>query len=107
MSDLFAAITTKLKDESKKIVFPEALDERILTAASQLSAAGIITPVLIGKEADIQQQAQLTDVDISACDIIDPSVFGEYEQMVAQFVERSEEHTSELQSRGHLVCRLL
>lgn len=88
MSDLFAAITTKLKDESKKIVFPEALDERILTAASQLSAAGIITPVLIGKEADIQQQAQLTDVDISACDIIDPSVFGEYEQMVAQFVER-------------------
>src|SRR5690625_6708615 len=23
------------------------------------------------------------------------------------FIERSEEHTSELQSRGHLVCRLL
>src|SRR5690625_6729087 len=26
---------------------------------------------------------------------------------VATFSERSEEHTSELQSRGHLVCRLL
>lgn len=38
MSDLFATITTKLKNESKKIVFPEALDERVLTAASQLSA---------------------------------------------------------------------
>src|SRR5690625_7000876 len=25
----------------------------------------------------------------------------------AQFAARSEEHTSELQSRGHLVCRLL
>src|SRR5207253_8465220 len=25
----------------------------------------------------------------------------------AMFVNRSEEHTSELQSRGHLVCRLL
>src|SRR5690625_5833372 len=25
----------------------------------------------------------------------------------AQILERSEEHTSELQSRGHLVCRLL
>src|SRR5690625_2327945 len=25
----------------------------------------------------------------------------------AQLAERSEEHTSELQSRGHLVCRLL
>src|SRR5690625_6829173 len=27
--------------------------------------------------------------------------------MVANAEERSEEHTSELQSRGHLVCRLL
>src|SRR5207253_10533126 len=26
---------------------------------------------------------------------------------LAEVVERSEEHTSELQSRGHLVCRLL
>src|SRR5690625_2410650 len=29
------------------------------------------------------------------------------EQATASFEERSEEHTSELQSRGHLVCRLL
>src|SRR5690625_6555019 len=28
-------------------------------------------------------------------------------RLVADFVNRSEEHTSELQSRGHLVCRLL
>src|SRR5437870_11029147 len=27
--------------------------------------------------------------------------------MAFQIVDRSEEHTSELQSRGHLVCRLL
>ena len=27
--------------------------------------------------------------------------------MFANCVDRSEEHTSELQSRGHLVCRLL
>src|SRR5690625_5420851 len=28
-------------------------------------------------------------------------------QSVKSYIERSEEHTSELQSRGHLVCRLL
>src|SRR5207253_10670715 len=28
-------------------------------------------------------------------------------EVIAQPVARSEEHTSELQSRGHLVCRLL
>src|SRR5690625_6300930 len=27
--------------------------------------------------------------------------------LFSMFLERSEEHTSELQSRGHLVCRLL
>src|SRR5207253_9271936 len=36
----------------------------------------------------------------------------EYEQLTAEdakleWLNRSEEHTSELQSRGHLVCRLL
>src|SRR5690625_5867700 len=31
----------------------------------------------------------------------------EYEASASIFVRRSEEHTSELQSRGHLVCRLL
>src|SRR5690625_5771494 len=34
-------------------------------------------------------------------------LFTKREQAVLEFTERSEEHTSELQSRGHLVCRLL
>src|SRR5690625_5548313 len=31
----------------------------------------------------------------------------EEETLLDNLIERSEEHTSELQSRGHLVCRLL
>src|SRR5476651_2810826 len=35
-------------------------------------------------------------------------VLGEdWEKVLAQFIPRSEEHTSELQSRQYLVCRLL
>src|SRR3989442_2422045 len=34
-------------------------------------------------------------------------VLGELRSLRQQFTERSEEHTSELQSRPHLVCRLL
>src|SRR5690625_5650645 len=30
-----------------------------------------------------------------------------HEQSISELEKRSEEHTSELQSRGHLVCRLL
>src|SRR5690625_5648544 len=36
-----------------------------------------------------------------------PGVPGRFQVAVEMLVERSEEHTSELQSRGHLVCRLL
>src|SRR5690625_6519219 len=35
-----------------------------------------------------------------------PGMVGQHEHRSAH-LERSEEHTSELQSRGHLVCRLL
>src|SRR5690625_6972124 len=38
---------------------------------------------------------------------LDPVTPPEYGDEVASQLERSEEHTSELQSRGHLVCRLL
>src|SRR5690625_6214440 len=34
-------------------------------------------------------------------------VIGSHPLSVLEGIERSEEHTSELQSRGHLVCRLL
>src|SRR5690625_2643793 len=34
-------------------------------------------------------------------------LFSEQEEEIELFADRSEEHTSELQSRGHLVCRLL
>src|SRR5437870_10292760 len=34
-------------------------------------------------------------------------LFGRPHVSAQQMIDRSEEHTSELQSRGHLVCRLL
>src|SRR5690625_6695048 len=34
-------------------------------------------------------------------------VIAKLREMGVKIIERSEEHTSELQSRGHLVCRLL
>src|SRR5690625_5735100 len=46
-------------------------------------------------EVDIQRKAY------GAC------ILNEYQVIFRQAFIRSEEHTSELQSRGHLVCRLL
>lgn len=88
MSKLFDQLTAQLKDTNKRIVFPEALDERILTAASQLSAAGILTPVLIGDQAEIKQKAEEIDVNIAGCDIVNPTEFTEIDLMIESFVDR-------------------
>lgn len=88
MSNLFNDIQDKLKGKHKSIVFPEGLDERILTAASQLGAADILTPILIGEKAKIKQQAEAIGVDVSSCKLMDPREFEEFDLMVETFVER-------------------
>ena len=88
MSNLFDELKIKLKDTNKKIVFPEALDERILTATSQLAAAGILTPILIGDKAEINQRAAEIGIDINSCEIVNPKEFPEFDLMVETFVDR-------------------
>ncbi|OZU88482.1 phosphate acetyltransferase [Virgibacillus indicus] len=88
MSNLFDDLKEKVVNKNKSIVFPEGLDERILSAASQLGAAGILTPILIGDKASIKQKAEETGVDVSSCNIMDPRNFPEFNLMVETFVER-------------------
>src|SRR5690625_701858 len=52
---------------------------------------------------DLRQEKAYLTADVETVEDAD----GDAEDGVTQRVIRSEEHTSELQSRGHLVCRLL
>ncbi|WP_170875220.1 phosphate acetyltransferase [Virgibacillus pantothenticus] len=88
MSELFKQMQEKVSSQSKSIVFPEGTDERILTAASQLAAAEVLVPILLGDKAEIKQKAQEAGVDVSPCKIIDPKEFAEFDLMVETFVER-------------------
>ncbi|ASK62035.1 phosphate acetyltransferase [Virgibacillus phasianinus] len=88
MSDFFDELKTKLEGTDRFIVFPEGTDERILTATSQLGAAGILTPILIGGKSEIKQRAEEVGVDVSSCKIMDPLEFEEFDLMVETFVER-------------------
>lgn len=88
MSHLFDQLKAKVATKNKIIVFPEGLDERILTAASKLGAASIITPILIGDKGKMKQKAEAAGVDISSCKLMDPLDFEEMDLMVETFVER-------------------
>ncbi|WP_026570820.1 MULTISPECIES: phosphate acetyltransferase [Sediminibacillus] len=103
MSDLFVGLKDKVKSDSKRIVFPEGLDERILTAASQLGAEGILKPVLIGNEEKVVQKAQELQVDVSGSEIIDPQSYAAFDEMVASFVERRKGKNTEEQAREMLL----
>ncbi|WP_249869362.1 phosphate acetyltransferase [Oceanobacillus saliphilus] len=103
MSTLFDQLTDKVSSADKKIVFPEGLDERILTAASQLASAGVLTPILIGNKDSISKKAEEISVDVSSCTILDPSDYAETEEMVQAFVERRKGKATEEDARKILL----
>lgn len=101
--DFFEELKVKLEGTNRYIVFPEGTDERILTATSQLGAAGIIKPILIGAKNKIKQRAAEVGVDVSSCKIMDPNEFEEFDLMVETFVERRKGKVTEEEARKILL----
>lgn len=85
---LFEQLTDKVKGKGKRIVFPEGLDERVLTAAGRLAEDGVLTPVVIGNKQEIGQKATDLNVQVSGLEIIDPASYEGFQEMVDAFVER-------------------
>jgi phosphate acetyltransferase len=103
MSDLFTDVKNRLAGNVRKIVFPEGLDERILTAASKLSEDGVVQPVLVGEEEKIEQKAQQLGVNVSNVTIINPATYTDFDAMVQAFVERRKGKATEEDARKILL----
>ena len=65
---MFTKMINILKENPRKIVFPEGSDPRILEASARLLADGILTPILVGNKEEIEAavhfQEQYFDIDI-------------------------------------------
>lgn len=85
---LIKELITSIQKNKQTIVFPEAIDERVLSAASRLHAEEILTPVLIGNRQEIEKTAEENDLDIEGITSIDPNDYAEMDAMAAAFVER-------------------
>src|SRR5699024_5430960 len=103
MSNLFDGLIDKVKGSGKSIVFPEALDERVLTAASQLAVEGILTPILIGDIKEIEERADELDIDVSSCKVIDPKNYTNIDSMAEKFVEHKKEIATKEQAEELLL----
>ncbi|WP_407081134.1 phosphate acetyltransferase [Evansella halocellulosilytica] len=85
---MFTAIADKVKQNNPSIVFPEGTDERILEATVRLKREGILNPILVGSETDIQAKANELQLDVAGVDIYDPDTYADFEELVEAFVER-------------------
>ncbi|KKI89637.1 phosphotransacetylase [Bacillus sp. SA1-12] len=103
MSDLFATLKEKVSGQQIKIVFPEGLDERILTAVNRLAGEGVLKPILVGSQQEIQKKANELNLTLDGVEIFDPANYEGMDELVASFVERRKGKATEEDARKILL----
>ncbi|WP_461201558.1 phosphate acetyltransferase [Anoxybacillus sp. TBDG-1] len=103
MSDLFAALKQKVAEKNVTIVFPEGLDERILTAVGRLAAESVLHPIVIGDQEAVAQKAKELGLTLEKVEIINPHTYEEMDGMVAAFIERRKGKVTEEDARNILL----
>ena len=73
--DIFGKLAQDLKGKNRRIVFPEGSDKRIMGAAVRLKTDGVVDPVLLGSEAELNQVAKDNNFDLSGIEILDPVTY--------------------------------
>ena len=107
MTNLFGEIKESLSGKEKTIILPEGTDIRVLEAASRLQEEGLVKPVLLGNETEVQEAATEAGIDISEIDVIDPVSVSYFEELVEKFVERRNGKATLEQAREQLTRRQL
>jgi phosphate acetyltransferase len=103
VSQLFSTLKESVKERNLKIVFPEGMDDRILEATARLAKEGLVTPILLGNEADIRAKANSLDFSLEGVLILDPANYEESQSMIEAFVERRKGKATEEDARATLL----
>ena len=64
-------IFEKAKSNPQKVVFPEALNEKMMQAAFEAGNEGYIYPILVGNKAEVEQAIQERGYDLSVFTVVD------------------------------------
>lgn len=103
MSNIFEMLKEKISGHNLRIVFPEALDDRVLTAAARLAEDKVLTPVLIGNIEAVQDKAKHLGLSLEAAEIYDPSNYIMIDEMAAALVEARNGKADDAQARQMLL----
>jgi malate dehydrogenase (oxaloacetate-decarboxylating)(NADP+) len=83
----YYALARKTKGE-KRIVFPEATSEKVMSAAMMAKKEKICTPVFIGNKEELLQTASRMDFDLTDVEIYDPSNFDKAQQFADLYLDK-------------------
>ena len=70
-----------------KIVLPEGSDPRVLAAALRHKEEGLLTPIVLGDQGEIQKTADKEGLKLGDLQIINPQYFEDFDKLVDVFVE--------------------
>ncbi len=84
---MFGKLIEVLRADSRKIVFTEGTDARILEATARLLADELMGVVLIGEPEEVKAAAKAGGFEIEGAEIIDPATYDGMDEMVATMVE--------------------
>jgi malate dehydrogenase (oxaloacetate-decarboxylating)(NADP+) len=71
---------------TKRVVFGEGEETKIIRAAAQIVEEGIATPVLIGRQEIIQEKAKLLGLEFQP-EVVDPDRFDKIEKYIQAYYE--------------------
>lgn len=84
----FDRVLTAARLKSRRVVLPEATDERILRAAVETRKIGSAQPILLGNPTDILQVADQLQLSLDNIQIVNPDTFDRREHYIQALVEK-------------------
>ena len=83
-----------IEGKNLKIVFPEGNDPRVLKAALRHKEEGLIVPIVLGDQGEIQKTADKAGLRLGDLKIINPQYSEDFDKLVEGFVEARRGKTS-------------
>ncbi|MGE4317928.1 MAG: NADP-dependent malic enzyme [Deferribacterales bacterium] len=78
-------IISVARQKPKRLVLPEGEQEKILRAAQKMVEEGIAKPILLGNEDRIKALAEKHNIDLTECEIVNPTYSVKLEQYARKF----------------------
>ena len=88
MNDLINDLQKRASAKKKTIILPESNDDRVLSAAAELTRKKIARIILVGDPLIIKERSKVLAINLENTEIINPLDYQQYSQLVVALVKR-------------------